>query len=85
MPTLLQDFEIQAPAEVKPAAEMGQDLLFLGLHSSTGVLRVQFIQGDELVAFEVQNPVLRTTILSALIDVAGELFHQREAEEASQL
>jgi hypothetical protein len=62
--------------------EREHDLLFLGMHSSTGILRVQFIQDDEQVELEVQTPYFRTQILSLLIDAAGEALNKAREEAA---
>ena len=84
MPHNVADFRFQDEAIKSSIEDVEQDLLFLGLHSSTGVLRVQFIQGEELVGFEIVNPARRAQILSILIDAVGESL-EKTRQEAAQV
>lgn len=63
------------------AQDLEQDLLFVGLHSSTGRLRVQFTQGEEFVDFEIQNSELRTKMMSLLLDGIGNALERARKEE----
>lgn len=68
----VNEIDLNEPGVTPSADEAEQNLLFLGTHSATGRLMVQFIQGDEAVGFEIARPELRTQVLSLLIDAVGE-------------
>lgn len=79
----VNEIDLNEPGVTPDVTEAEQNLLFLGTHSSTGRLMVQFIQGDEAVSFEIARPALRTQVLSLLIDAVGESLAALR-EEAGQ-
>lgn len=74
-----QEFE---PALESTAQELEQGLLFLGAHSTTGILRLQLWEGSRMVSFEIRNPDYRVPLLSQLIEAVGTAMHLARDQEA---
>jgi hypothetical protein len=79
----IEDIDLKDPAIQHTIESAEQNLLFLGTHSTTGRLLIQFVQGEEAVAFEIVRSDLRTQILSLLLDGVGNNLSMLRQEEAA--
>lgn len=84
MLNLLDEVNFKEPAHEPTLEEAEQNLLFVGTHSTTGRLFVQFAEGEEAVAVEIKTPELRAKMLSLLIDGLGGTLDRLRGEEANQ-
>lgn len=81
MLTSIHDFQPGTPGIIPTVEELEQMLLFLGLYSTTGVLHVQLVVGEEMEALQIENPAARATILNTLIDVVGNALEAARKQE----